>query len=381
VASASDHPEQGERRRPSVVVEVDAASFVEIIGALLLALGVIAIFRSAPSTMTKLGIGVLLALALDPVVTMLQNRFHWSRAVAVAAVSAVLTTALTGVVLLLGPAAIDEARRFTRDIPATVKEFYSWPIIGERLRDADAAGDVATWIENLPTRFDDDTIGNTLESILGGVATMSIVLVSAIAVMVDGEALVARTRRLFTPRRRERVDRAGRIIYETIGRYFAGSLFVAVMNGLVIMTAGLLLGVPLAPLAGVWSMITNLIPQIGGFLGGGFFVLLAFSESPLVGAIALVVFLGYQQLENNVIGPAIVGRAVDLSPPTTMLAALIGGAAAGVPGALAATPLVGASKALFLWLRRGEEPDADPLPVPRIGHVRGLMNRLRHRGA
>ena len=40
-----------------------------------------------------------------------------------------------------------------------------------------------------------------------------------------------------------------------------------------------------------------------------------------------------------------------------MLAALIGGAAAGVPGALVATPLVGAAKSLYLELRWGEQPE------------------------
>ena len=51
-------------------------------------------------------------------------------------------------------------------------------------------------------------------------------------------------------------------------------------------------------------------------------------------------------IENHVIQPAIVGRSVDLTPPTTMVAAFIGGAVAGVPGALVATPLVGAAKQL-----------------------------------
>src|SRR5690606_34835013 len=98
-------------------------------------------------------------------------------------------------------------------------------------------------------------------------------------------------------------------------------------------------GVPLAPIAGIWSTLTNFIPQIGGFLGGSFFVVLALTESPMTAVIAGVFFVAYQQFENNVLGPAIVGSAVNLTPPTTMLAALVGGAAAGVPGALVATPL------------------------------------------
>ena len=56
-------------------------------------------------------------------------------------------------------------------------------------------------------------------------------------------------------------------------------------------------------------------------------------------------------LENHLIQPAIVGRSVDLTPPTTMVAAFVGGAVAGVPGALVATPLVGAAKAIYLEAR------------------------------
>ncbi len=121
---------------------------------------------------------------------------------------------------------------------------------------------------------------------------------------------------------------------------------------------------PLAPLAAIWAAITNLIPQIGGLLGGSFFVLLAFSQGPLTGVIALAVFLGYQQLENHVIQPTIIGRAVHLTPPTTMLAALIGGAAAGVPGALVATPLLGAVKSVWLDVVEGRAKRTARLTTP-----------------
>jgi putative heme transporter len=156
------------------------------------------------------------------------------------------------------------------------------------------------------------------------------------------------------------------VLYGTIGNYVAGSIFVAVLNGLVVLTTGLALGVPLAPLAAIWSMLTNLIPQVGGFLGGSFFVLLALTQSPLTALIAAAIFLAYQQFENNVIQPAIIGTAVNLTPPTTMLAALIGGAAAGVPGALVATPLLGAAKALYLDRQGKALPPRQPSALDRL---------------
>jgi predicted PurR-regulated permease PerM len=72
----------------------------------------------------------------------------------------------------------------------------------------------------------------------------------------------------------------------------------------------------------------------------------------------------------------IVGQAVNVTPPTTMLAALIGGAAAGVPGALVATPLVGAVKQLYMQLRWGQEPLASRRPGLRA-HIKSMLRRRR----
>ena len=131
-------------------------------------------------------------------------------------------------------------------------------------------------------------------------------------------------------------------------------------------------------------MLTNLIPQIGGFLGGSFLVTLALTQGPVAALIALVVFLVYQNLENNIIQPAVVGKAVDLTPPTTMLAALLGGAVAGVPGALIATPIVGAAKVLYL--RDAQDGSVDGPFVDeedeqtQEGVFRRVLGRITNRG-
>src|SRR5262249_59778260 len=134
---------------------------------------------------------------------------------------------------------------------------------------------------------------------------------------------------------------------------------VAILMGLWVLTLGLILGVPLVPLAAVWAMLTDLIPQVGGFLGGAFFVLLALTAGVPQALIAAVGFVLYMNFENHVIQPAIVGRSVGLMPPTTMVAAFIGGAVAGIPGALVATPVVGAAKARYPQApgRAGPEPN------------------------
>jgi len=356
---------------PVEVVDIDPWSYVAFAGVGLVALALFAIGSAASNVITGIGVGLLVGVALSPVVSAVERRWHTTRGSAVVLVGTALAIGFAAVVLLVAPAAIRQARDFSDELPQTVQKFYSWPIIGNRLEDAHASRKVQDWIDSAPTRVDDKTLASAGERLLGGVLSTVIVLVTALGVMVDGEVVVRRMRALVPPSNRARTTRVAGIVYATFGSYFAGSLFVAVLAGLVVLSAGLALGIPLAPVAGLWTALTNLIPQIGGFLGGGFFVLLALTQGPVQAAIALAIFLGYQQLENHVIQPAIVGRAVNLSPPATMMAALVGAAAAGVPGALVATPLLGALKAIYLDSRgEAREPETERLRHRMSGFVR-----------
>jgi predicted PurR-regulated permease PerM len=333
-----------------LVVDIDTRSFVVLAITAILAVAVFAVASVASDVLTGIGVGAVVGVALSPVVSAVQRRWD--------------TTRGSAVVLLVAPAAVRQAQDFSDELPTTVRDFYTWPIIGPRLENADAAGRVEEWIDDAPANVDDATLSDLGERLLGGVVSAVVVLVTALGVMVDGEIAVHRFRVLVPAGRRDHADRLGRIVYATFGSYFAGSLFVAVLAGIVTLSVGLVLGVPLSPVAGLWTTLTNLIPQIGGFLGGGFFVLLALTQGPVEAAIALAFVIAYQNLENHVISPAIVGRAVNLSPPATMLAALVGGAAAGVPGALVATPLIGAVKAIYLD-SRGEAPEPETDAVRR----------------
>ena len=364
----SDTPRDGTGADGTTRVEVDLdpISMVRLGCIAALASAVWAIVTIAPDMVTRVAIGVVIGLALSPVASAVQRRWDATRGTAALIVGGGLVIFFATVVLLVAPPAVRQASRFSRELPATVEDLYSWPVVGARLEDADAAEQVSEAIDELPARIDDERLGELGERLLGGAFSTVVVLITALGVLVDGETMVRRFRSVVPPSRRTGADEVGRIVYASFGNYFAGSLLVAVLNGLVILSTGLLLGVPLAPIAGIWSMLTNFIPQIGGFLGGSFFVLLALTDSPVSAVIAAVVFLGYQQFENNVVSPAIVGSAVNLTPPATMLAALVGGAAAGVPGALVATPLMGAAKALYLDRRGMLPPPSEPALKRRL---------------
>ena len=170
---------------------------------------------------------------------------------------------------------------------------YDFPVIGPRLERANAADRVQQWAEELPAHIDTDTITNLTSALVSGAATLFTVAVVAFVVLLDGEFLVARVRRLVPARHRPQADWIGRTFYKVLAKYFAGSLLVAVLAGVYILAIGLILRVPLAPMAAVWMMVTDLIPQVGGFLGGAVFVLLGVTASPLTGVICLVLYVLY----------------------------------------------------------------------------------------
>jgi putative heme transporter len=347
-ADAVDEPAQ------TVEVRLTAWSLAFLTMALLVAGAVFWLFDSATDTLTKIAIGIVVAVALDPLISALR-RHGWSRPSAATAVGVGMLGLFAVVLSLLGPPAIDQAGQFEQQLPQTVEEFYTLPVVGSWLEENDAAGTVQQWVEGLPSNIDDQTVSNTVTSLVGRVASAVIVLAVAFAVMLDGEWLVGHARRLLPPSRRAAADRLGRVVYDTFGRYFAGSVTIAVLAGMNTLIIALVFDIPLAPVAAIWTMITNLIPQVGGFLGGAFLAILALSVSPWVAIGAVVWFVLYMNLENNIIQPTVIGRAVNLSPPTTMMAVFIGAAVAGVPGALVATPTVGVVKRLYFVFVKGQD--------------------------
>jgi predicted PurR-regulated permease PerM len=284
-------------------------------------------------------------------------------------VAAGIITLATLLVLVLGPRAVDEARQFSDQLPETVDQLEEMPVVGGWLRDNEVGDRAQQWVRELPDQFTDERVAELASTLVSGIAGVAIVTVLAIAVLIDGENLLGRFRRLLPAHRRPQADAIGDITYRTLGRYFGGSITVAALMGLYVLTLGLVLGIPLAPLAALWAMLTDLIPQVGGFLGGSFLVLLAITQGVPEALAAGAAFVVYMNLENHLIQPAIVGRSVDLTPPTTMVAAFVGGAIAGIPGALVATPFVGAAKAVYLEARGRSKPQDD--------HAGGLLARLR----
>jgi predicted PurR-regulated permease PerM len=382
-APSTDSPEDlvdHVAERPVVTVDLDWRTALFAALALVAAIAIFGAARTARNALTWIVLGFLFALALEPVVAAVEGwvRRRWG---AVVLVVLTATVAVCALAVLVTPIAAREAGRFADDAPKLVERMGDIPVVGHRLVDAKVPEHIERWVQELPGQLgsEDAPLVGAFRSALSGLTAAVATVAMILAVLLDGRRLRDGVRRLVPAAHRQGAERALDILYTTVGRYFAGSLLVAVLAGSGILVVGLLAGVPLAPVAAAWVMVTNLIPQVGGLLGGSLFVLLGATQGPTTLLICLAWFLGYQQFENHVLQPVIVGDAVDLSPPVTMIAALVGASAFGVPGALVAIPVIGTVKAAAIevgWVRPRREVRSEE-PERAEGRVRRLLGAGR----
>jgi len=367
--------------RPRVtVVDLDWRSVVWTLVALAGLAFLVSVLTIASSVVLVVVVAVFVALALDPVVSALERRGRatgWpSRGWSVLIVGAVTFGALGVFGALAGPELVRQTRSIGVELPRTVESMTELPLVGGWLRDADAPTKVSEFISSIPARIaaTDANLSRLAEGFGLGLAVALLFVVLVAGVLFDGPRLVALVRRAVPPDRRDRLDSFGRIVYEVIARYFAGSLLIALINGLWVTVTALAARVPLAPVLGLWAAVTSLIPQVGGLLGFALVALVSLTAGLVPAVVVCASFLVIMLVTNHALQPLIVGRAVSLSAPTTMLATIVGLTVASIPGALFAVPTTGAVKAIVQHLR-GIDP-----PAPTEGS--GLLERWRrHRGA
>lgn len=133
-----------------------------------------------------------------------------------------------------------------------------------------------------------------------------------------------------------------------LGSWLLGQLSLMVIVGILDAVALSILGVPYALLLGLWAGLMELLPVVGPIAGAIPGVIIAFTTLGLVkGIIAIVIYFLVQQIENQLLVPKIMGRALGLSPVTIIFSLLIGGKLLGFVGLLIAIPVAAALSVVY----------------------------------
>jgi predicted PurR-regulated permease PerM len=131
------------------------------------------------------------------------------------------------------------------------------------------------------------------------------------------------------------VDRAGEALTKWVRAQLVLMLAVGTLTGVGLAVVGVPLAFSLALIIGLFEFIPLLGPILGAVPG----ILLAFTKGPDAALYALLVYVGVQQFENNLMTPLVQRWAVQLPPALALFAAIAGGLTFGLLGVVFATPL------------------------------------------
>jgi predicted PurR-regulated permease PerM len=390
-------------------------------------LGIYTLYLSS-SVIPLLIMAALLAVMVRPIINWLQRRIHCSLSLAVTMTYLVVAFIVPLVVILLLPAVIDAFRYILSiDYPQIVQQIITWIF------------DTLTGLKDLPmpNAVLDQSLDRTVDAVLSELQRLSqttsieipafatilqslqaaltttfgaaaglignvfsvIILIIFIFLASMYMSLEVHTYRhsllsLVPLPYQGEIDQLFTRIGQTWSAFFRGQITLMLIIGVLSWVGLTILGVPgaisLAIVAGVLEIIPNLGPVIAtipavivALLQGSTYL----DISPAWLALLVVIFyLLLQQLENSIIVPRVLGDAVGLSPLVVMTGVLVGTVAAGILGALLATPVIATGYEILRYVY-AKMNDADPFPptrpsvapVPLLQMFRTVITRLRQR--
>ncbi|GAB3567354.1 AI-2E family transporter [Spelaeicoccus albus] len=335
--------------------------FVGAIG-VLLAIGLWHLVSQVSGVITLIVGALFIALGLEPIIAWLA-RHKIPRPLAIVLVDLILIGAVAAFISSIVPTIVQQSTALVNATP----DYVNTIINSQFIQDMNAKFHLADKI----TGEVQEKLGDakTISAVLGGVfgvgkavvsGVFSVVTILVLTLYFQASLPVTKAwiYRLAPRSRRTRTRLIGDQITNNIGRYVSGQVIIASINGVCCYFMLLIVGVPFPAILAVVAALFGLIPLIGATIGAIIIVVVTLFQSWSTALVVLIYYVLYQQFENYVIQPRVMARAVSVSGSVAVIAALCGGALAGVLGALVAIPV---AAAIILIIREVLIPRQDRL--------------------
>ncbi|MFI6830391.1 AI-2E family transporter [Kribbella sp. NPDC050241] len=312
----------------------------------------------ASSVLILLLVSMFIAVGLNPLVEWFMRR-GLKRGLSVAVVFLLMILAVAGVGFAIVPVVTDQIDSLIRNAP-------QWLDLVQKSKTLDELDNRYHYVQKAKDYIQDPAlaqrafggilgVGKVVANALFNTFTILILtlyfLASLPSVKRAAYSLVPRTRRT-------RVSILGDEVLARVGGYVSGQFTVALCAGFCMFVFLEIVGLrEYAVALAIVVMFTAFIPMVGGLIGVVLVSLIGFTDSLWTGVACLAYGIIYQQIENYVIAPRIMRRAVDIPGAVTVIAALIGGALLGVVGALLAIPSAAAILLIIreVWVRKADD--------------------------
>ncbi len=255
----------------------------------------------------------------------------------------IILTAIISVVIVRF---IDQIDGLIRAIPGWVKtltsDFEEVNILGY-IVDPTLINKMATdFIERLSMFESFENIASTIGGLFSSTALVLACIIFSIYLVIDHDNILELGLiRITSDTKRNRVKKLILDVEHKIGRWLLGQALVSTIAGITMGVIIVVLKVPFALPMGVFVALMSAIPTLGATLGAipPLFVALVV-HGPVTALTIVVLFFIYQQIENNIIIPKIMGNVMGLKPIFVMFTAASFFILFGVWGAVLAVPAI-----------------------------------------
>lgn len=303
--------------------------------------GAVHLLASLSSILTVIGVAFFLALGLEPVVSRLVNHGlpRW------------LSTALVFVVFVAGIATFAAAA-----FPPLFAQITD--LVNRAPLYLQQAQDHSSFIGRLNDRFQlqqrftdavDSIDGSALNhmvsagtAVVEGVADTLIAIVLTLYFLADMPRIRSTIYRLVPHTRRPRAILIGDEVFAKVGAYVLGNVLISLLAGAATLIWLTAFDVPYPLLLAILVAILDLVPVVGSTIAGIVVGAVALTVSIPVCLATIVFYIAFQMVEDYLLVPRIIGRAVHVPALTTIVAVLIGATLLGVVVALVAIPIAAA---------------------------------------
>ncbi len=340
-------------KKEKIVFDISIASILKVV-VVLLALFFFYLIRDI---LVIFVVALILATLINPLADWFAKK-RIPRALAVLLIYIVLIGLLVMVITILVPPLVEQSGQLIKKLSV-----YWDDLVGRISALKDLAvtrgfvSDTENGLSSIQTGLTKALGGifSTLSGVFGGVVTTVLILVLTFYLVVEGDALKKFFKSISPERYRPHLIGLMTRAQHKIGLWLRGALTLGLIVGIFVYVGLTILGVKYALVLAILAGLLELLPYFGPPIAAIPAVFLAFSQAPTKGLLVLVLYVVIQQLENNILVPKVMQKAVGLNPVVSILSLGIGFKLASFLGALLAIPIATAISVFvtdFIALKR-----------------------------
>lgn len=352
-------------------ISIKWRNIFRIIAIIILITIVVSLFKAYPvlgTTLFAFFVSILIAYLLNPLVNKLERK-GIQRGIGTLIVYATLTLFFVGIGFLVVPAITVQVKNFINNLPTMTNQIMIWA--NETLKKLNINNDeLYTQVNTLLTQNLSRASTSILNwssgvilSISGSIGKLiSLVLIPIITyfILVDKDRIIRWIKSKVPRKHYAEVRGLYHEINIAMSAFVRGRILMAVFVGVATTIFLLLLKIEFAIVIGLITMVGDIIPYIGPFLGFTPAIIFAFLQSPIKAIWVGLVFVLIQWVENNILGPKLLGNTTGMHPLIILLSIIIGGGMFGVWGMILSVPFVSLVTILFkFFMGKSDAKNAD----------------------